>query len=257
VLLVGGFENLPGNVDIWDFKKLKKVGSFVAECSAHCEWSRDSRYILTAVLSPRIRIDNGYFYTKILLTNFPRFTIWSYDGTSIYKEAVKELWQVKWEPKPISLFPNRPPSPRVYKQYRETQKAQSETESAKKYVPPHLRHLQSAPVSLKKEEEKPKKYTAPVVVAKPVEKDPNEPELSKKQKKKVNKEIKKEESKVSTTPALSEDEKQKKLKALKKKLRQIEELKQQKASGKPLLEEQEKKLVAEKELVDQINELEK
>lgn len=67
--------------DFWDVKAAKKVGTCIAHCAAICEWAPDSRHFIAAVVSPRIRVDNGY-------------KIFKYDGTLIYETAVNELYQV-------------------------------------------------------------------------------------------------------------------------------------------------------------------
>jgi hypothetical protein len=46
--------------DIWDVSKVLKVGSCQASCASSLDWSPDSAYLLAAVLSPKIRVDNGY-----------------------------------------------------------------------------------------------------------------------------------------------------------------------------------------------------
>jgi hypothetical protein len=46
--------------DIWDVSKITKVGSCQASCASSLDWSPDSAYLLAAVLSPKIRVDNGY-----------------------------------------------------------------------------------------------------------------------------------------------------------------------------------------------------
>lgn len=41
-------------------KNAKIIGSAVAHCAAVTEWAPDSRHFIAAVVSPRIRVDNGY-----------------------------------------------------------------------------------------------------------------------------------------------------------------------------------------------------
>jgi hypothetical protein len=52
--------------DFWDVKSAKLVGSAVAHCAAVCEWAPDSRHFIAAVVSPRIRVDNGYVFIYFL-----------------------------------------------------------------------------------------------------------------------------------------------------------------------------------------------
>ncbi|SJK86300.1 Eukaryotic translation initiation factor eIF2A [Babesia microti strain RI] len=57
-LLVGGFGNLSGGVDIWDTKTLKKLSTTTAPCSVSCEFTSDARHFVTATTNPRMRVDN-------------------------------------------------------------------------------------------------------------------------------------------------------------------------------------------------------
>ncbi|KAF8932044.1 hypothetical protein BGZ52_011105 [Haplosporangium bisporale] len=80
VLVLAGFGNLAGTMDFWDRKTLKKITSVSARDTTACEWSPDGRHILTATLSPRLRVDNGY-------------KIWHYTGTLVHVEEMNELYQ--------------------------------------------------------------------------------------------------------------------------------------------------------------------
>jgi len=82
-------------------KKMKRIGATRADCSSFAEWSADSRYIITGVLSPKLRVGNNY-------------RIWNYDGTELHKENFDELYEVAWVPGTKEEFPERPPSPRLY-----------------------------------------------------------------------------------------------------------------------------------------------
>ena len=81
IICIAGFGNLAGNVDFFDRKTLKKIASIDASGSAACEWSPCGRYILTATLSPRLRVDNGY-------------KLWHYTGVLVHQEEIHELYQV-------------------------------------------------------------------------------------------------------------------------------------------------------------------
>ena len=48
-----------GKIDIHDRRTLAKVCTIDAPNTSHFEWSEDGRFILTATLSPRLRVDNG------------------------------------------------------------------------------------------------------------------------------------------------------------------------------------------------------
>ena len=98
-LLLGGFGNMGGEVEFWDRNKLKPTGPVVrAPGTVSCAWSPCGRWALTATLSPRLRVDNG-------------FKVWRYDGVCFQDEALEELLQVEWEPAPPGMYPDRPQSP--------------------------------------------------------------------------------------------------------------------------------------------------
>lgn len=82
LLVIAGFGNLAGQVDIWDRKTLKKVTTIEAPNTSHCEWSPDGRLLMCATLSPRLRVDNGM-----------RF--FHYTGPLIHVESIVELYQVR------------------------------------------------------------------------------------------------------------------------------------------------------------------
>lgn len=81
ILCIAGFGNLNGTVDLWDLKTQKKITTFQASNASYCDWSPDGRYLMTATLTPRLRVDNGY-------------KVWHYQGTLVYWEGVDELYQV-------------------------------------------------------------------------------------------------------------------------------------------------------------------
>lgn len=82
LLLVAGFGNLAGQVDIYDRQTLKKVVTLEAPNTVHCEWSADGRYLLCATLSPRLRVDNG-------------IKIYHFTGGLLHVEPIEELYQVR------------------------------------------------------------------------------------------------------------------------------------------------------------------
>ncbi|KAG0231791.1 hypothetical protein BGW42_008624 [Actinomortierella wolfii] len=103
ILVLAGFGNLAGTMDFWDRKTLKKIASVSARDTTACEWSPDGRFILTATLSPRLRVDNGY-------------KMWHYTGTLVHQEDIQELYQINWRPAAPELYPIRSalsPAPKV------------------------------------------------------------------------------------------------------------------------------------------------
>lgn len=100
LLLVAGFGNLQGGVDILDVSTRKKIASFKCVASKSscdtdtrrssnasvCEWSPCGRYILTATLSPRLRVDNC---VKVFWCG----------GQLLHVQPENELYQASWRPR--------------------------------------------------------------------------------------------------------------------------------------------------------------
>lgn len=92
-VLIAGFGNLAGQMDIYDLEKdYSKICTIEGGNPSVCEWSPDSRYILTATTSPRLRVDNGV-------------RIWHVGGGIMYNEDMVELYHVTWRPQPPENFP--------------------------------------------------------------------------------------------------------------------------------------------------------
>ena len=87
LICIAGFGNLSGVVDIWDRENLAggKLFSFDGSNSSFCQWSPDGHFLLTATLSPRLRVDNGV-------------RIWHCTGNLIHIEMIPELYQARWRP---------------------------------------------------------------------------------------------------------------------------------------------------------------
>ena len=92
-VLVAGFGNLAGQMDIYDLEKdYQKVCTIEASNASVCEWSPDGKHILTATTSPRLRVDNGV-------------RIWHVGGGLMYNEDLQELYHVVWRPQSTSAHP--------------------------------------------------------------------------------------------------------------------------------------------------------
>ncbi|SCZ90873.1 BZ3500_MvSof-1268-A1-R1_Chr1-3g02336 [Microbotryum saponariae] len=142
LLCIAGFGNLAGQVDVWDRKTLKKVCTFEAPNSVHCEWSPDGRYLMCATLSPRLRVDNG--------VRFYHCT-----GGLMHIEAIEELYSVSWRPAPVNLFPfggpiDAAPSASISVANATPNKPAAATGGA--YRPPHARGTLT-PTVYKREDE--------------------------------------------------------------------------------------------------------
>jgi translation initiation factor 2A len=131
LIAVAGFGNLQGDVDVWDHRKLAKLGESKSACSANYEWSPDSQFILTGVLTPRMRVDN-------------RWRIHHYSGIEVANVAVDELYEIHWQPQYFKNFPIREIPDSLY------EKAAKPVEK-KVYRPPGAVAASSS--SIRKEEE--------------------------------------------------------------------------------------------------------
>lgn len=84
--LVAGFGNLAGQIDVYDLEKdYRKICTIESGNPSVCQWSPDSRYIMTATTSPRLRVDNGV-------------KLWHIGGAIMYHEDMVELYNVSWKP---------------------------------------------------------------------------------------------------------------------------------------------------------------
>ena len=92
-VLVAGFGNLTGQMDIYDLSKdYQKICIIEASNASVCEWSPDGKHILTATTSPRLRVDNGV-------------RIWHVGGGLMYNEEMQELYHVTWRPQSTTMHP--------------------------------------------------------------------------------------------------------------------------------------------------------
>jgi translation initiation factor 2A len=143
-VLVAGFGNLAGQIDIYDLEKdFRKVTTIESGNPSVCEWSPDSRYIMTATTSPRLRVDNGV-------------KLWHVSGPLMYNEDMVELYSVLWRPvapediaggDPLSPVPSAHASATTY---LGTVKTPSKPAGA--YRPPGARGL-ATPLHFKREDE--------------------------------------------------------------------------------------------------------
>ena len=62
LLLLGGFGNLRGNVEIWSEagKDRKEVAKFDAPDSTDVRWSPSGKFLMTSTCAPRLRVGNGF-----------------------------------------------------------------------------------------------------------------------------------------------------------------------------------------------------
>lgn len=101
LMVLAGFGNLAGKITVWDRRTLTKLTDIDAPNTSHFEWSHDGLTILTATLSPRLRVDNG-------------IKLWWCDGKLLHIQMLDELYQANFRPtlrNAIPAFPNDIPPP--------------------------------------------------------------------------------------------------------------------------------------------------
>ncbi|KAJ1678774.1 hypothetical protein EV182_003381, partial [Spiromyces aspiralis] len=249
VLLIGGFGNLSGDVDLWDRKDCKKVATFNENGASSCEWSPDGRYILAATLSPRLRVDNG-------------IRVWHYSGALVYQREINELFQVQWRPAPVELFPQRTTlsPPPVCLAVKEKQ-AKATPAKQSSYVPPHLRNrnggaasaVPGAPPSLPPGAN-PTQASKSALAKRKKKKSGNKQQRQQGGEDKplaeaANGNVNGAETSIPTADPL------KRVRNLEKKLTQIRKLKKKKEEGAELDEAQVKKLESEADVIKEIQQL--
>uniref|UniRef100_A0ACB8FB91 Eukaryotic translation initiation factor 2A n=2 Tax=Sphaerodactylus townsendi TaxID=933632 RepID=A0ACB8FB91_9SAUR len=256
ILVLAGFGNLSGQLDVWDLKNYKLVSKPQASDSTYFAWCPDGEHIVTATCSPRLRVGNGY-------------KIWHYTGSVLYKYEVQpnaELWQVAWQPFLEGTFPAK-----AVKYHTVPSKVPNEEpKPAQAYRPPALRDKPDTSSKLHENE--------PPQNMRPQSKGSDKP-LSKtalkNQRKHEAKKVAKQEARAEgnpeiapSSPVLNADhivppsvtsgdpEVDKKIKNLKKKLKAIEQLKDQAATGKQLEKNQLEKIQKEAALLKELEDLE-
>lgn len=145
LIALAGFGNLAGKVDVVDRRTLGKVCTIDAPNTSYCDWSPDGRFLLTATLSPRLRVDNG-------------IKIWHCTGPLIHIQTMDELYHTVWRPTLVEKVPpfgqTIPPAPTPsdsVKSYTAQQKS-TPSKPAGAYRPPGARGL-ATPSIFKREDE--------------------------------------------------------------------------------------------------------
>jgi len=142
-LIVAGFGNLAGQLDIYDLEKnYEKVCAIEASNTSVCQWSPDGKHILTATTSPRLRVDNGV-------------RVYHVSGGLMYHEDMHELYHAIWRPQPISGQRGDPlhPVPTPHASALEyLGKAKTPSRPAGAYRPPGARGT-ATPLAFKREDE--------------------------------------------------------------------------------------------------------
>lgn len=94
LVCIAGFGNLAGEVDFLGrtggdgSPSLARLASCEASCTVSAEWAPDGRHLMTAVLAPRMRVDNGLRVW------------WALSGAKVAEMPWDELLEVQWRPEP-------------------------------------------------------------------------------------------------------------------------------------------------------------
>ncbi len=84
VVVLAGFGNMHGDIEIYRLSDYSIIGKTKFYCGVSLNWSKDSKYLLGAVLSPRVRVDNEY-------------KLFSYNGEEILCEKFNgEIYECEW-----------------------------------------------------------------------------------------------------------------------------------------------------------------
>ncbi|KAI9140595.1 eukaryotic translation initiation factor eIF2A-domain-containing protein [Paraphysoderma sedebokerense] len=264
IVCIGGFGNLAGDTDFWDLNPSgsassgsasshpKKLSSMQANSSTSFSWSPDGRYLLTATLSPRLRVDNGY-------------KIWHYTGVCVCAEKMDELYQVEWKPRKVeNVREKRDLSPAPKGVVIGNGEKDKVVKPMGVYRPPGARG-RSVPDVFKREEEGAKVVEKDLATGAVINNDAQLSKAALKNKKKREAKKKSQNDTTETTPSPTSTPKPstsvsatatttvdpetfKKIRAVNKKLQQIQVLKERKAKGEQLELTQLKKIEGEDEL---------
>ncbi|KAF8638909.1 hypothetical protein AX17_001960 [Amanita inopinata Kibby_2008] len=146
LVALAGFGNLAGKIDIFDRRIMSKVCTIDAPNTSHCEWSPDGRFLLTATLSPRLRVDNG-------------IKIWHCTGPLMHVQVTDELYQASWRPLLVDsippfghALPSAPAPNDSVRAYEASNKRPMVVKPAGAYRPPGARGL-ATPSIFKREDE--------------------------------------------------------------------------------------------------------
>ncbi|XP_041448112.1 eukaryotic translation initiation factor 2A isoform X2 [Drosophila obscura] len=136
IIVLAGFGNLPGAVEVWDVPKREKLASLKLADTTVFEWHPNGEWFVTATTAPRLRISNG-------------FKVYHYSGALLHETMWpqgQELLGIEWQQYADQTFSE----PKITKAKHEGIKSSQPEASKKAYTPPHLRLL--------KEGKNPEKY---------------------------------------------------------------------------------------------------
>ncbi|XP_011140241.1 eukaryotic translation initiation factor 2A [Harpegnathos saltator] len=247
ILLLAGFGNLRGGIELWDIANRKLIAKTEAPDTTLLQWSPDGEHFVTATTAPRLRMGNG-------------FKIWHYTGSLVYQRPwnnQEELWEVLWQNFPLNTFPQKPIS---YKAVDGIVSSSSQSHQASKeaYRPPSARG-QTITFKLHDDIEPPSRPNAetnPSKAALKMKKN-REAKKAKKELESTNSSVNRQvtDTRIIKMELTDDPEKNKKIKKVKSKLEQISKLKEQLKAGKQLEINQLDKIKKEDELLKELEEL--
>jgi len=256
LLMIGGFGNLRGHIQMWDVAAKSLVAEFDAPDSTNVEWCPDGQRVLTTTCAPRLRQGNGY-------------KVWHYSGSLLHEKSFQtgdELWECAWQVV----------SPGTYEQFNISKARVSGIQpsqpqvSKQAYRPPGARGTQST-FKLHDDEEAPqnlKQNAAPENLSKSALKNKKRKEAAKNKAKtekdkedalaaaaSMNNSNNQKNNYQGAAGLLADPDKEKKIRKINDKLASIQKLKDQLAEGKTLEKNQLEKLTKEQELLDELKAL--
>jgi len=249
LLLLGGFGNLRGKIEVWDNKTFKLIAPIDAPDTTHLQWCPDGQHFMTSTTAPRLRVDNGA-------------KVWHYSGSLIHEyritQKTDELWETTWQTLPLSSFEEFVVSSKKVQGIVPSQPQVSK----ELYRPPCARGTQAV-IKFLEERELPSNPKAPVQSEMGKNAVKNKKKQQRKEKKESQDKTKEDTAVIVEVNYVSDlvleltgdPEVDKQLKDLKKKLDQIGKLKAEKAAGKTMELNQVEKLGREEEFRKQLEKL--
>uniref|UniRef100_H2YIG7 Eukaryotic translation initiation factor 2A n=1 Tax=Ciona savignyi TaxID=51511 RepID=H2YIG7_CIOSA len=218
LLILAGFGNLRGNIEVWDCSRNSQVNQFTAPDTTYLEWCSDGEHFVTATTAPRLRVNNGY-------------KLWNYTGGLLQTINIpNELNGVCWQPTPAGTYP----APLVKLVASKSLSTQISASKPASYVPPHARGKPSSAAAKPMDSGLSAEQRDVVQMAKYLLNDSAA-------------------QPTQSTSQISEDDK--KIKNLRKKLQAIEKLKKQLNDGKQLEKNQLEKLSSENLIIEELAKL--
>merc|ERR1719336_926222 len=252
LLMIAGFGNLRGHIQMWDVQGKSLVSEFDAPDSTDVKWCPDGQRLLTSTCAPRLRMGNGY-------------KVWHYSGSLLHEKMFQnsdELWECDWQSVQPGLYGTfkiskakvlgiEPSQPQVSKQaYRPpgARGTQSRFKLHDDDEPPQNKQNNSGTENLTKSQLKNKKRRE-AAKNKPKNENNEQNENA------APKEFVENNSYQGAKGILTDPEKDKKIRRLNDKIASIQKIKQQQKEGKPLEKNQIEKLSKEQEFLDELKAL--